>query len=376
MSLGHERMVLVVDFGGGTLDIALVALSSRGAQAGTSKVVAKAGRAIGGNLVDRWLLDECCDRLEFDLDETAFDWEQGLWFRLALAEARKLKEGVFFADSAMFTLAPPESVRAFHARMRGGFAPINMTKKDVEETLAKRGLYDAVGQCLDEVFVQAELQGISRNSVDDVLMVGGSTLLPRIYPMFEQAFGRDKVRAFQPFEAVAYGAAAYAAHQFSQSDYVVHDYAIETYEAAADGTHKKRYTVIVPRGTRFPTSGPVWQRQLVPTCSMGVPERFFKLVVCEIGKDSGEERRFTWDSAGNLASLGGKTESGNVQVVVALNDGNPTLGMLDPPHPLSDRAPRLDVSFGVNGDRWLIATVKDLKAGRMLMDNEPVVRLL
>ncbi len=378
LSIGSERLVLVVDFGGGTLDLALVTLSARGAQEGASKVVAKAGRAIGGNLVDMWLLEACCERMDFVLDQSAHDWEQGLWYRLALAEARRVKEGVFFNDSEMFRLSPPERVARFQERIRGGgLKPVNMTKADVKDMLTNRGLYEALEGCLNEVFEKATRElGITERSVHDVLMVGGSSLLPGIYPMFEEKFGRDRVRAFQPFEAVAYGACAFAADHFTQSDYTVHDYAIETYESTADGKHEKKYTVIVPRGTRFPTTGPVWQRQLVPTCSMGVPERFFKLVVCEIGRDTGDERRFSWDSHGNLQSLGGKGGSGDVQVVVPLNESNPTLGVLDPPHPLSDRSPRLDVAFGVNDDRWLVATVKDLKAGKVLMNNEAVVRLL
>ena len=59
-----------------------------------------------------------------------------------------------------------------------------------------------------------------------------------------------------------------------------------------------------------------------------------------------------------------------------LNDANPTLGTLNPPHPPSDRSPRLDLSFGVSDERWLIATVRDLKTGKVLLEREPVVRLL
>ena len=52
------------------------------------------------------------------------------------------------------------------------------------------------------------------------------------------------------------------------------------------------------------------------------------------------------------------------------------IGRLSPPHAPADRKPRLDIAFGVNEARWLCARVKDLKTGRMLMDGEPVVRLL
>ena len=45
----------------------------------------------------------------------------------------------------------------------------------------------------------------------DVLVVGGSTLLPGVFPRLERRFDRRRLRAWQPFEAVAFGAASFAA---------------------------------------------------------------------------------------------------------------------------------------------------------------------
>ena len=82
--------------------------------------------------------------------------------------------------------------------------------------LRARGLYDILEDCTNEVRSQMASQGESEDVLDDVLMVGGSTLLPGVYPFFEERFGRGRVRAWQPFEAVAYGAAAYAAGSYGQ----------------------------------------------------------------------------------------------------------------------------------------------------------------
>jgi hypothetical protein len=213
---------------------------------------------------------------------------------------------------------------------------------------------------------------VAPEAVDDVLMVGGSTLLPNVFGLLEERFGRHRLRGWQPFEAVAFGAAAYAADRFSQLDFIVHDYAFVTYHK---DSRDPIYTVVVPRGTRFPTAPDLWKGQVVPTCSLGAPETAFKLVVCEIGRADGSGRRFLWDSAGDLNKVGGKT-GGDGQVVVPLNDVSPTMGRLDPPHSPRDRRARLDVAFGVDADRWLIATVTDLLTRRTLMEREPVVRLL
>jgi len=81
-----------------------------------------------------------------------------------------------------------------------------------------------------------------------------------------------------------------------------------------------------------------------------------------------------WDAAGDLQKVGGK--SGKDEVIVPLNAESPTLGYLDPPHDPRDKRPRLDVAFGVNAERWLVATVTDLLTRRELMREEPVVQLM
>jgi hypothetical protein len=48
----------------------------------------------------------------------------------------------------------------------------------------------------------------------------------------------------------------------------------------------------------------------------------------------------------------------------------------EPPHDPKDRRPRLEIAFGVNAERWLVATVTDLLTRKELMSAEPVVRLI
>ncbi len=362
LSVRGRRSVLVVDFGGGTLDLALIEIDARSVESGTGRVLAKAGRPIGGDLVDRWLLQHVCAKLRTSLPDDPF------WQRLLLDEARWVKEQIFLKESEPFHLRPPGDRAAMEAKLRGGHVQeVAVTRDDLVTMLTDKGLYEALSSCCDEVMDRAMTEGLFSSGPDDVLMVGGSTLLPGIFPHFEERFGRDRVRAWQPFQAVVAGACTLSARGFSPSDYIVHDYAIVVYDQT---TNERQTTTIVPAGTRFPTRPDLWRRHLVPTCALGEPERIFKLVICEIGAAPEQERSFGWDDAGQLHRI----EDG--ELVVPLNEANPTLGFLDPPHPPSDRNPRLDVRMGVNADRWLIATVTDLKTGKTLMDAEPVVRLL
>lgn len=362
LSVRGRRTVLVVDMGGGTTDLALIEIDARSVESGTGRVLAKAGRPMAGDLVDRFVLQHVCERMGVRVPDDPF------WLRLLLDEARWVKEQLFLKESEPFHLRPPGEVAKAETVRLGGHRELVVTRQELSDLLEAKGFYAALRACTDEVLERGAREGLGPQGPDDVLMVGGSTLLPGVFPAYEQRFGRDRVRAWQPFHAVVSGACTLAARGFAPSDYIVHEYAIVVYD---QDTNERRTTTIIPAGTRFPTRPDLWRRHLVPTCALGEPERIFKLVICEIGRAPERERSFGWDDAGQLHQL-----SADGGLVVPLNEANPALGFLDPPHQPGDRTPRLDVRFGVDEDRWLVATVVDLKTNKTLMAKEPVIRLL
>ncbi len=367
LSLSHERTALVVDIGGGTMHVVLVALSPRGALGGEARVLAKQGRPLGGNAVDGWVLEEACRQAGYPLPETDGDETSRYWRRLMLAEACRVKEAVHFDETAVFRITPPGFCEAA-SRGRKGFSLPTFTRTQLEELLTRNDFYRGLEASLAAMFEDGKARV---EDVDDVLLVGGSTLLPGVFARLEQRFERRRMRAWQPFEAVAYGGACFAADRIGALDFIVHDYAFVTHDPK---TGQEQHTVVVPRGTRFPTAPDLWKRQLVPTCSLGEPESIFRLLICEVARADGSKRRFVFDAAGDLHKVGGAAGEG--EVVVPLNAGSPTLGYLDPPHDPKDRRPRLQIAFGVNAERWLIATVRDLLTHKELLHQEPVVRLI
>jgi molecular chaperone DnaK (HSP70) len=367
LSLSHERTVLVVDIGGGTMHVVLVALSPRGAMGGEARVLAKQGRPLGGNAVDGWVLEEACRQAGYPPLDAEGDENARFWRRLMLAEACRVKEAVHFDETAVFRVTPPGFGRG-SGKTRLGSSLQSFTRAQLGELLEANGFYRGLDACLAAMFEDGKARV---DDVDDVLLVGGSTLLPGVFTRLEQRFERRRMRAWQPFEAVVYGGAAFAADRIGALDFIVHDYAFVTHDPK---TGEPQHTVIVPRGTRFPTPPDFWKRQLVPTCSLGEPESIFRLVICEVARGEGTERRFVFDAAGDLHKVGGTT--GQDQVIVPLNASSPTLGYLEPPHDPKDRRPRLEISFGVNAERWLVATVLDLLTRKELMSEEPVVRLI
>ncbi|HSD67828.1 MAG TPA: Hsp70 family protein, partial [Vicinamibacteria bacterium] len=367
LSLSHERTVLVVDIGGGTMPVVLVAHSPRGAMGGEARVLAKQGRPLGGNAVDGWVLEEACRQAGYPPLDAQGDENARFWRRLMLAEACRVKEAVHFDETAVFRVTPPGFGRGSGSRHPGSSLQ-TFTRDQLAGLLETNGFYRGLEACLAAMFEDGKARV---EDVDDVLLVGGSTLLPGVFARLEQRFERRRMRAWQPFEAVVYGGACFAADRIGTLDFIVHDYAFVTHDAR---TGEAQHTVIVPRGTRFPTPPDFWKRQLVPTCSLGEPESIFRLVICEVARGVGTERRFVFDASGDLHKVGGTT--GQDQVIVPLNASSPTLGYLEPPHDPKDRRPRLEIAFGVNAERWLVATVLDLLTRKELMSEEPVVRLI
>lgn len=374
ISAGHRKPILVIDFGAGTLDLALISMAAKDVSDGACTVLAKAGAAVGGNHIDSWMLEHFCEKKAFRLDPEG-DPNAQWWYRTMLDEARSVKERLFFEESSFFYTEPPESMHQFEALLRAQGTdlrdPLAISREDLIDILTRKGLYNLINERVDTLLDQAGQRGVSRDAVSEVLMVGGSTLLPGVYPLLEKRFGRDRVRAWQPFHAVAYGAAAFASGNFDQSDFITHDYAIRVYHPE---THETQHQIVVPRGTNFPTATDFWKRRFTPTCALGEPEKTFKLVICELGSKQQLEQEFAWDPDGRLHNL--KEDADGTRLIIPLNDQNPALGFLDPPHSPGERAARLEISFGVNEDRWLVASVFDLKTRKKLMDDEAVIRIL
>jgi hypothetical protein len=367
LNLTEDRTILVVDIGGGTLHVVVVRLSSEGTSSGQATVLAKQGRLLGGNAVDGWVLADLGREAGAAPPSEGDDEGTRLWRRLMLAEACRVKEAVFFDQNATFLLTTPGAHNLGDAARPGG-GYLAFSRQRLTRILEENGFFRDLTDALDQAIEQAR---VPIEAISDVLLVGGSTLLPGVFPLLERRFERRRLRAWQPFEAVAYGAACFAAERVAAVDFIVHDYAFVTHDPK---TGQVQHVVVVPRGTRFPTRPDFWKRQLVPTCSLGEPETIFKLLVCEVSRADGGARKFVWDAAGDLHKVGGV--AGEPELVVPLNAASPTLGYLDPPHSPRDRRPRLEVAFGVNSERWLTATVFDLLSQRELMHEEPVIRVL
>jgi molecular chaperone DnaK (HSP70) len=328
VNVSREGTLLVVDFGGGTLDLAVIRL-------GPNMV------PLGGDDVDRWLMEQF---VPFELGDLP-EWQQDLRW-----EAMWVKERVSQAGCAEF---------------RWGGLHRDFTREQFVRLLAERGLYEQLGAALAEIQAQLAQESPSAAAgVQEVLLVGGSTLLPEVAAVVDEAFPRAVVRHDPEFvfTAVALGAARFAGG-VPLDDFVYHDYALAVQN---EQTHTVEYELLVPRRTRYPTPRDFAVRYYADLPGMSE----VRFSICEVGRLG--QLPIPWQPRLNGNPYWSPRTDQEQAAVVGLN---PTDDLL-PLRPVGQgTSPRLRVTYSVNTDRWLCTTVEDLVRKQLLRLNEPVVRL-
>ncbi|KAL8246075.1 hypothetical protein R6Q59_007291 [Mikania micrantha] len=230
-----EKNVLIFDLGGGTFDVSLLKIT----KAGTITVKAVGGDThLGGETFDQLMVNHCVEvfkkKEKKDLSENA---RAMMRLKIACEKAKRdlsstiqtpieidfVYEGIDF--STKFSRAKFEDINA-------GF--FKMCIKHVEN-------------CLN----------MDKKDVDDLVIVGGSTRIPKVQQMLMEFFdGKLLCKSINADEAVAYGAAVLAANLSGRHENKrVHDLVLSDVTPLSLGIEVKEIdmSVVIPRNTPIPT---------------------------------------------------------------------------------------------------------------------------
>jgi molecular chaperone DnaK (HSP70) len=354
-------VVLVFDFGGGTLDLSLVQLPEsrektggilarlRGGKAGqhTAKVIAKAGRIIGGSDIDQWLVADVLKRADITTQELGAD------YATLLTLCEKAKIALSTVDQTDLT---------FDAG--GKTHTVTLKREELEALLEENGFYSALRRVVDKVMHVARQRGIFKEDIHYVLMVGGTSLMPSVQRTLAQYFTDMAVRADKPFTAVAEGALQVAAG-YGLEDYLIHSYGLRHLNPET-GDHE--YDEVIPMGSRYPVETPVE----VILGAAHPDQQEIEFVIGEIDTESVAmvEVRYEDGQAVFVAQA-----SDQQQQIIALNEADvlKALARLDPPgQPGEDR---FKASFTIDDRRQLRVTVIDLLNNKPLLANVALATL-
>ncbi len=199
--------VLVVDFGGGTLDVSLVALQGGEGRAApvaqllrfagrdlnrsgqrwrTARVLGKAGVPLGGRDLDRWIAASLCPDQAPSGD--------------LLGAAEALKCALSEEEEALRVVSSPEATD-------GGRA-LRLSRAGLEALLEAHGLREVMLGLLEEMASAARREGFDLSQLDAVLPVGGGSRLPWLRRLLRERLPAVALRDERPVAAVALGALA------------------------------------------------------------------------------------------------------------------------------------------------------------------------
>lgn len=342
-------VVLVVDFGGGTLDLSLVrtVTESNIQKSLSAQVIAKSDAYVGGEDIDSWIVEDYLRKVGSSRAEVGeVGWQNLLEIaerlKIRLSRENQVKES--WLDEETFTSYD-----------------LQLSRDDLEDILENRQLLEQLRGALDEVLRIALTKGINKGEIEQVLLVGGSCLIPAVQQLIISYFGRSRVQLDKPFDAVANGALALT--QLVQvEDYLRHSYAIRLWEP-----YSKTYSyfTLFEPGIKYPCQCP--EPLVLQVASAG--QREIRLDIGEVAQMTQAE--ITYDAQGRMTSSHLRQqeeyrslESHHQPVCVA---------HLDPPGEVG--VDRISVQFEVDTQRMLLATVKDVLTGRVLVDRGAIALL-
>ena len=188
---GKDQTIAVFDLGGGTFDISILDLGE-----GVFEVKSTNGDThLGGDDFDKVIMDWLAD--EFKADE-AIDLRKD---PMAL---QRLKEAAEKAKVELSSSTETEINLPYVTAVDG--VPKHLVKKLSRakfESLAD----DLFKRCLKPCEQALKDAGLSTSQIDEVILVGGSTRIPKVQEIVEKFFGKKPSKGVNPDEVVAIGAA-------------------------------------------------------------------------------------------------------------------------------------------------------------------------
>ena len=231
-----NEKILVYDLGGGTFDVSILELGD-----GVFEVLSTSGNNhLGGDDFDNRIMDYLVDE---------FKKENGVDLSKDKMAMQRIKDSAEKAKKDLSGMSSTEISIPFITQGDNGplHLSVNLTRAKFEDLIGD--LLDSTMEPVRKALKDADL---SKNDIDKVILVGGSTRIPKVVNLIKNELGKEPSKGVNPDEVVAMGAAIQGGVlQGEVDDIVLLDV---TPLSLGIETLGNVCTVLIPRNTTIPTS--------------------------------------------------------------------------------------------------------------------------
>ena len=231
-----SEKVLVFDLGGGTFDVSILEIGD-----GVHEVLSTSGDThLGGDDFDQKVMDWICDE---------FKKQEGIDLRGDKQAMQRVKEAAEKAKCELSSVMETNINLPFITADANGpkHLDLNLTRAKFED-LSR----DLLNRCKTPVENALRDAGITKNDINEVVLVGGSTRIPAVQQLVKEYTGKEPNQSVNPDEVVAVGAAIQAGVLAGEvKDIVLLDVTPLTLGIETLGGVM---TPLVPRNTTIPVS--------------------------------------------------------------------------------------------------------------------------
>ena len=186
-----EEKVIVYDLGGGTFDVTVLEIGD-----GTFEVLSTDGNAfLGGDDFDNRVIDWL---------DNEFKGENGFSLKADKMALQRLKDAAENAKKELSSSTSTEINLPFISM--GSAGPIHLVKS-LTRAKFESMIDDLIDETISHITVALKEAGLGKGDINEVIMVGGSTRVPKANEVVKAYFGKELNKGVNPDEVVAAGAA-------------------------------------------------------------------------------------------------------------------------------------------------------------------------
>ncbi len=264
---------------------------------------------------------------------------------LILRLAEKLKITLSKSEKATEVFFDDETFMSYN---------LELERSQFQNILQEHNFFTQLDRALAQIRQQAQRQDLELESIEAVLLVGGTAQIPAVQNWIEQYFPLSKIKSAKPFEAIAHGALD---QRFQLQDFLYHSYGVRYWDKRY---RQHNWQPIIKAGATYPTQ-PI---ELILGASQ-VDQPSIELIIGELG-ETNIEVYFESDSL--------ITRNLKHSQTVAQPLGEEVIAHLDPLGQVG--IDRLKILFVVDAQRTLHISIEDLLTKKLILQDRPVLKLI